>query len=83
MPANKTLDLKIEDTLFRPPGRPRRKPLVRYMSFGYQAKSWTRPRRIFAKVEYHRGELFPRVGFIHKVGALVESKGPPQPRPEA
>ena len=39
MPANKTLELKIEDMLFRPPGRPSHKPLVRYMSFGYQAKS--------------------------------------------
>ena len=40
------------------------KPLVRYKSFRYQAKSWTTPRRIVAKVEHHRGELFPRVGFI-------------------
>ncbi len=44
--------------------RPSRKPLVRYKSFRYQAKSWTTPRRIIAKVEHHRGELFPRVGFI-------------------
>ena len=64
MPANKTLELKIEDILFRPPGRPSRKPLVRYKSFRYQAKRWTRPRRMVAKVEHHRGELFPRVGFI-------------------
>ena len=64
MPANKNLELEIEDILFRPPGRPSRKPLVRYKSFRYQAQSWTRPRRIVAKVEHHRGELFPRVGFI-------------------
>ena len=64
MPANKTLELEIEDILFRPPGRPSCKPLVRYKSFRYQAKSWTTPRRIVAKVEHHRGELFPRVGFI-------------------
>ena len=38
--------------------------LVRYKSFRYQAKSWTTPRRIVAKVEHHRGELFPHVGFI-------------------
>ena len=37
---------------------------MRYKSFRYQAKSWTTPRRIVAKVEHHRGELFPRVGFI-------------------
>ena len=64
MPANKSLEVEIEDLLFRPPGRPSRKPLVRYKSFRYQAKSWTRPRRIVAKVEHHRGELFPSVGFI-------------------
>ena len=64
MPANKNLELEIEDILFRPPGRPSRKPLVRYKSFRYQAKSWTTPRRIVAKVEHHHGELFPRVGFI-------------------
>ena len=64
MPANKSLELEIEDILFRPPGRPSCKPLVRYKSFRYQAKSWTTPRRIVAKVEHHRGELFPRVGFI-------------------
>ena len=64
MPANKGVELEIEDILFRPPGRPSCKPLVRYKSFRYQAKSWTTPRRIVAKVEHHRGELFPRVGFI-------------------
>ena len=64
MPANKALEVEIEDILFRLPGRPSRKPLVRYKSFRYQAKSWTTPRRIVAKVEHHRGELFPRVGFI-------------------
>ena len=64
MPANKNLELAVEDILFRRPGRPSCKPLVRYKSFRYQAKSWTTPRRIVAKVEHHRGELFPRVGFI-------------------
>jgi len=64
MPANKSLELEIEDILFRPPGRPSRKPLVRYKSFRYQAESWSKSRRIIAKVEHHLGELFPRVGFI-------------------
>ena len=61
IPANKSLELAIEDILFRPPGRPGRKPLVRYKSFRYQAESWSKPRRIVAKVEHHLGELFPRV----------------------
>ena len=64
MPANKSVELEIEDLLFRPPGRLSRKPLVRYKSFRYQAESWTTPRRIVAKVEHHQGELFPRIGFI-------------------
>jgi hypothetical protein len=33
-------------------------------SFTYQAQSWTKPRRVVAKVEWHQGELYPRVGFI-------------------
>ncbi len=41
MPANKNLELEIEDLLFRTPGRPSRKPLVRYKSFRYQADSWS------------------------------------------
>jgi hypothetical protein len=30
----------------------------------YQAGSWNKPRRVVAKVEWHPGELYPRVGFI-------------------
>ena len=33
MPANESLEWKIADLLFRSPGRPSRKPLVRYKSF--------------------------------------------------
>jgi hypothetical protein len=64
IPANRNLELAIEAILFRPRGRPSRKPLVRYRSFEYQAASWTTSRRVVAKVEHHAGELFPRVGFI-------------------
>jgi hypothetical protein len=35
-----------------------------YVSFSYQAGSWDRKRRVVAKVEWHPGELYPRVGFI-------------------
>ena len=38
--------------------------MIRYKSFRYQAASWTTVRRVVAKVEWHCGELFPRVGFI-------------------
>jgi Transposase DDE domain group 1 len=35
-----------------------------HANFIYQAGSWTKPRRVIAKVEWHPGELYPRVGFI-------------------
>jgi hypothetical protein len=37
---------------------------VWYKGFLYQAASWKTARRVVAKVEFHFGELFPRVGFI-------------------
>jgi DNA invertase Pin-like site-specific DNA recombinase len=45
-------------------GRPSHKPVVWYKGFLYQAASWKTARRVVAKVEFHTGELFPRVGFI-------------------
>jgi hypothetical protein len=50
--------------LNRPLGRPSHKPVVWYKGFLYQAASWKTARRVVAKVEFHFGELFPRVGFI-------------------
>jgi hypothetical protein len=43
--------------------RPSQKPVFRFNRFLYQA-SWTMARRVVAKVEFHCGELFTRVGFI-------------------
>jgi len=62
--ANAVLEREIEHLLTRPVGRPSHKPKVFYHSFQYQAKSWQHSRRVVAKVEWHAGELFPRVGFI-------------------
>jgi hypothetical protein len=64
LPANDNLERNIRELLKRPAGRPSHKPVVRYKSFLYQAASWNRARRVVAKVEFHSGELFPRVGFI-------------------
>jgi len=61
---NDVLQREIEHLTIRPVGRPSHKPRVFYHSFMYQAKSWGRPRRVVAKVEWHHDELFPRVGFI-------------------
>ena len=62
--ANAVLEREIEHLLTRPVGRPSHRPKVFYHSFQYQAKSWQYSRRVVAKVEWHAGELFPRVGFI-------------------
>ena len=64
IPANDSLERDIAELLTRPAGRPSYKPVVWYKSFLYQAASWKTARRVVAKVEFHFGELFPRVGFI-------------------
>ena len=50
--------------LERPTEWPSREPIVSYHDVAFQAQSWYLPRRVVATVEWHRGELFPRVGFI-------------------
>lgn len=62
--ANPNLERQIKHLLTRPVGRPPSKPQRFYHIFMYQAQSWDTPRRVVAKIEWHRGELFPRVGFI-------------------
>jgi len=62
--ADAVLERTIAHLPKRPVGRPSRKPKVFYHSFRYRAKSWDRARRVVAKVEWHAGELFPRVGFV-------------------
>jgi Transposase DDE domain group 1 len=64
LPANDNPLRDIEELLARPVGRPSHKPIVWYKGFLYQAASWRTARRVVAKVEFHAGELFPRVGFI-------------------
>jgi hypothetical protein len=64
LPSNAVLEKEIEPLLKRPLGRPPQKPIVWYHDFFYQAASWEHPRRVVAKVEWHQGELFPRVGFL-------------------
>ena len=64
LPANQVLQAQIADLLKRPVGRPPHYVRRFYASFRYQAQSWSRSRRVVAKVEWHPGELYPRVGFI-------------------
>ena len=62
--ANAVLERHVEHRLTRPVGRLSRKPKVFYHSFQCQAKLWDTPRGVMAKVEWHAGELFPRMGFM-------------------
>lgn len=62
--ANKVLQQRIAHLLTRPVGRPPNHVRRYYANFRYRAASWDMPRRVVAKVEWHPGELYSRVGFI-------------------
>src|SRR5689334_20734863 len=64
LPANQILQEKIGYLLKRPVGRPPHEIRRYYASVRYQAQSWSKPRHVVAKVEWHPGELYPRLGFI-------------------
>ena len=62
---NAVLEEKISHRLTRPVGRPSKTKVKRfYEAFEYQAASWSKSREVVAKIEWHPGELFPRLGFI-------------------
>ena len=50
--------------LTRPVGRPPKKPIISFASFRYQAQRLDATASGGARVEWHQGELYPRVGFI-------------------
>ena len=64
LPTNPVLQGKIGYLLKRPVGRPPQEVRRFFASFSYRAGSWNKPRHVVAKVEWHPGELYPRVGFI-------------------
>src|SRR5215467_10195088 len=64
LPANQVLQGRIRYLLKRPVGGPPNEVRRFYANFSYQAGTWTKPRRVIAKVEWRPGELYPRVGFI-------------------
>ncbi len=81
IPANKSLELAIEEILFRPPGRPSLKPLVRYteqwIKEGKQATHWTRlschrfraneVRLQLSVLAYNLGNLWRRLGLPRRI----------------
>ena len=65
LPANAVLREKIAHRLTRPVGRPSKSKVKQFFEdFQYQAGSRDKPRRVIARIEWHPGALFPRVGFI-------------------
>ncbi|MDP6719832.1 MAG: IS1380 family transposase, partial [Pirellulaceae bacterium] len=64
LPANQVLHREIAHLMTRPVGRPSAKPVVLYHRFEYRAASWPKSRTVVAKVEWHRDELIPRIGFV-------------------
>ena len=62
--SNQVLQREIAHLLIRPTEWLSPKPIVSCHDFVYQAQSWNVARRVVSKVEWHQGELFPRVGFI-------------------
>lgn len=64
LPKNQVLQESIAHLLTRPVLRPPIHVRRYYASFSYQAGLWNKKRRVVAKVEWHPGELYPRVGFI-------------------
>jgi hypothetical protein len=62
--GNPKLHERIAWMTRRRPGRPPHHVVRHYTSFHPWAKSWSKARWTVAKVEFHPGDLFPRVGFI-------------------
>jgi hypothetical protein len=75
LPANRILMGLIESHLNRPMGRPTKSGVqFKMVDLQYQAKSWSKSRRVVAKIEWHRGELFPRIGFVVTNSRLPAAK---------
>lgn len=72
--ANDCLLRDIAELLVRPVGRPAHKPVLGYKGFSYRAASCTAARHVAAKVEFHAGELFPRLDFIMSNTELANRK---------
>jgi hypothetical protein len=73
--SNNGLKRLILPHLQRPVGRPPKSGIqVRVIDFHYQAEKWNKARRVVCKIEWHVGELFPRVGFIVTNSSLGANK---------
>src|SRR5208337_3939479 len=65
LPTPAVLNRLIDSYLTRPVGRPPQNGIrIKLVDLRYQAQNWDKDRRVVAKIEWHDGELFPRIGFI-------------------
>jgi len=62
--ANETLAKLAEPHLSRSVGRPPERLVETFFDLQYQAKSWSRARRVVLLVKHVPGELFPETAFI-------------------
>jgi hypothetical protein len=65
LPANAVLNSLMEPYLTLPVGRPPKSGIqIKLVDLRYRAQTWDKEPRVVAKIEWHEGELFPRIGFI-------------------
>jgi hypothetical protein len=57
--------------LKRPVGRPTNEVRRYYANFTYRAASWSKPRRVIAKVEWHPGEQEIATEIVDAIGRVL------------
>ena len=73
--ANAKLYEEVSPHMARPVGRPPRSGRqVKVVDFHYQAKSWSKPRRIVCKLEWGPNQLIPDMNFIVTNSRLNRTK---------
>jgi hypothetical protein len=75
LPGNVNLMRLMKHHLSRPVGRPPKIRIqVKLVDLQYQGGNWTKPRRVAARIEWHQGELLPRIGFAVNNSRLPDGK---------
>jgi hypothetical protein len=76
LPSNASLERLLGPHFGRPVGRPPQSGIrVKIVDLHYQAKSWNRPPRVAAKIEWHRGgSVVPSFSWrTPKLGELADA----------
>jgi len=64
LPENPVLQRQLEPLVTRPADWGQGQTIVQYYDLHYQAASWQQPRRVIAKVRWHRTQLLPQTSFV-------------------